>query len=309
MRVFVTGATGAIGTRLVPQLVARGHEVIGTSRSDRRAAALREPAPRPCVLDVLDRDAVRAAVAAAMPDGIVHEATALGRRAPTCATSTTASRSPTGCASRAPTTCSRPPRELGVARFVAQSYAGWPYARIGGAGQDRGRPARPVAAGGHARDARRDPPPRAGGASPPAASCCATAASTAPPNDVQLELGAASAASRWSATAAGCGRSSTSTTPPRPRCWPSRRARRAIYNVVDDEPAPVREWLPALAEALGAKPPRHVPRWLGRLAAGEAGVTLMTESRGASNGKARRELGWTPRHPSWRRGFQEPTAC
>jgi 2-alkyl-3-oxoalkanoate reductase len=78
-----------------------------------------------------------------------------------------------------------------------------------------------------------------------------------------------------------------------------------VYNIVDDDPAPVREWLPALAQALGAKPPRHLPRWLGRLAAGEAATVMMTESRGASNAKAKRELGWRPRYPSWRQGFEK----
>jgi nucleoside-diphosphate-sugar epimerase len=82
------------------------------------------------------------------------------------------------------------------------------------------------------------------------------------------------------------------------------RGEAGIYNVVDDEPAPVREWLPALAETIGAKQPRRIPRWLARLVAGEAGVVLMTETRGASNAKAKRELGWTLRYPSWRQGFR-----
>jgi nucleoside-diphosphate-sugar epimerase len=82
----------------------------------------------------------------------------------------------------------------------------------------------------------------------------------------------------------------------------------AIYNIVDDEPAPVLEWLPVLAKALGAKPPRHFPVWLARLVAGEAAVMLGTESRGASNAKAKRELGWTLRYPSWRQGFAEAYA-
>jgi nucleoside-diphosphate-sugar epimerase len=81
------------------------------------------------------------------------------------------------------------------------------------------------------------------------------------------------------------------------------RGASGVYNIVDDEPAPVREWLPALAAAIGAKPPRRIPRWLARLATGESGVVLMTEARGASNAKAKRELGWTPRYPSWRQGF------
>ena len=86
------------------------------------------------------------------------------------------------------------------------------------------------------------------------------------------------------------------------------RGRRGIYNIVDDDPAPVAEWLPAAASAVGAPPPRHVPRWLGRMLAGEAGVVMMTEVRGASNEKAKRELGWEPRHPSWREGFAEVAA-
>ena len=77
----------------------------------------------------------------------------------------------------------------------------------------------------------------------------------------------------------------------------------AIYNIVDDEPAPVREWLPVLARALGAKPPRRVPVWLATLLAGEIAVMLGTEARGASNAKAKRELGWTLRYPTWRQGF------
>jgi nucleoside-diphosphate-sugar epimerase len=81
------------------------------------------------------------------------------------------------------------------------------------------------------------------------------------------------------------------------------RGERGLYNIVDDDPAPVAEWLPALAGAVGAKPPRRVPRWLGRIAAGEAGAVMMTEVRGASNEKAKRELGWSPRYPSWRQGF------
>jgi nucleoside-diphosphate-sugar epimerase len=84
--------------------------------------------------------------------------------------------------------------------------------------------------------------------------------------------------------------------------------RRGIYNIVDDDPAPVSEWLPAAARAVGAPAPRHVPRWLGRIAAGESGVVMMTEMRGASNEKAKRELGWAPRHPSWREGFAEVAA-
>jgi nucleoside-diphosphate-sugar epimerase len=78
------------------------------------------------------------------------------------------------------------------------------------------------------------------------------------------------------------------------------RGRHGVFNIVDDDPAPVAEWLPAAAERVGAPSPRRVPRWVGRLAAGEAGVVMMTEIRGASNQKAKQELDWHPAHPSWR---------
>ena len=83
------------------------------------------------------------------------------------------------------------------------------------------------------------------------------------------------------------------------------RGRPGLYNIVDDEPAEVREWLPVLAGTLGAKPPRRLPRWLARILAGEAATVMMTEIRGASNAKAKRELGWEPGYKSWRRGFAE----
>jgi nucleoside-diphosphate-sugar epimerase len=87
------------------------------------------------------------------------------------------------------------------------------------------------------------------------------------------------------------------------------RGRRGIYNVVDDDPAPVAEWLPAVARGIGARPPRHVPLRVGRLLAGEAAAVMMTQVRGASNAKAKRELGWTPGHPSWREGIARETAA
>jgi nucleoside-diphosphate-sugar epimerase len=303
--VLVTGATGAIGTRLVPQLIARGHEVVGTTRSSRRAASLRQAGAEAVVLDVLDRAAVRAAVAAARPDGIVHEATALAGgadvrhfdRAFALTNRLRVEGTDNLLAAAA---------ELGVQRFVAQSYAGWPYARVGGAVKTEDDPLDPsppqamretlaaiqhleqavVAAGGVAL--------RYGGF-------------YGDPKDVQIDLVrrrkfplVGDGGAVWSFIHLEDAAEAT--------VLALEKGAPGIYNVVDDEPAPVREWLPALARVLGARPPRRVPRWIGRLAAGEAGVTLMTETRGASNRKARQELGWAPRHPSWRTGFAESYA-
>jgi nucleoside-diphosphate-sugar epimerase len=302
MRVFVTGATGALGTRLVPQLIASGHEVVGSSRSNNRSASLHRAGAEAVLLDVLDREAVRAAVAAARPDGIVHEATALAG-GPDIRHFDRAFARTNRLRMEGTDNLLAAAAETGVERFVAQSYAGWPYARVGGAVKTEDDPLDPspppamretleairhleqavVAAGGVAL--------RYGGF-------------YGDPQDVQIEL---VRRRRWPLVGDGGAvwsfvhleDAATATVLALEKGAPG------IYNVVDDDPAPVREWLPVLAEAIGAKPPRHVPRWVGRLAGGEAGVTLMTEARGASNHKARRELGWTPRHPSWRTGFAE----
>jgi 2-alkyl-3-oxoalkanoate reductase len=309
MRVFVVGASGAIGTRLVPQLIGRGHEVTGTCRSPDKAEGLRALGAEPVVLDALDARAVREAIASGVPDAIVHQATALAdvrfsknldrsfeqtnrlRREGTDALLAAA-------------------REAGVARLVAQSFANLRYARVGGAVKTEDDPldATPVegmretaAAMSYLDQAVTD----AGGIALRYGNFYGA------PNDGLLEpvrkrqfpiVGSGGGVSSFihldDAAAA--------------TVLALEHAGPAIYNIVDDEPAPVREWLPVLANALGAKPPRHFPVWLARLFAGEPGVVMGTESRGASNAKAKRELGWTLRYPSWRQGFAEvyakPTA-
>jgi 2-alkyl-3-oxoalkanoate reductase len=301
MRVFVAGATGAIGVRLVPLLIEGGHEVFGSSRSEARADGLRSLGAEPVVLDLLDRQAVREAVVAIRPDAVIHQATALAgmsdlKHFDRSFASTNRLRTEGLDALLAAA------REAGVERFVAQSYAGWPYAREGGPVKSESDPLDPtpvpamretlaairhlegavVGAGGIAL--------RYGGF-------------YGKPDDAQVEL---VRRRRFPIVGDGGGvwsfvhldDAATATVVALERGVPG------VYNVVDDEPAPVREWLPALAAAIGAKPPRRLPRWLARLAAGESGVVIMTEVRGASNAKAKRELGWTLRYPSWREGFR-----
>jgi 2-alkyl-3-oxoalkanoate reductase len=300
MRVFVAGASGAIGTRLVRHLVERGHEVIGSTRSPEKAERLRGLGAEPVVLDVLDPAAVQNAVAAARPDAIVHQATALAglsdfKHFDRSFAATNRLRTAGTDALLAAA------RESGVTRFVAQSYAGWPYAREGGPVKSEDDPLdpTPVPAMRETLAAIRHLEQSAVGAGGIALRYGGFYGS---PGDAQLEAvrkrrfpivgngdGVWSFVHLDDAAAATVLALESGTT--------------GTYNVVDDEPAPVREWLPVLAAAIGAKPPRRVPRWLARLAAGEAGVALMTESRGASNRKAKDELGWTLRHPSWRQGF------
>jgi nucleoside-diphosphate-sugar epimerase len=300
MRVFVVGASGAIGTRLVAQLIDRGHDVVGTHHSPENAEPIRALGAEPILLDLLDRAAVRDAVAAARPDAIAHEATALkdvrfSRNIDRVFGPTNRLRVEGTDALLAAAA------ETGVERIVAQSFASYRYARVGGPAKTEEDPLEPhppamgegFAAMNHVDRAVTE----AGGAA------LRYGLFYGASNDGLIEpvrkrqypiVGDGGGVSSWihldDAAAA--------------TVLALELGAAGIYNVVDDDPAPAREWLPVLAEALGAKPPRRVPRWLARLLAGEFAVMTGTEGRGASNAKAKRELGWTLRYPSWRQGFR-----
>ena len=300
MRVFVAGASGAIGSRLVPQLIDQGHEVIGTFRSAGNAERVRALGAEPITLDLLDARAVRKAVLETGPEAIVHQATALANMrfsrnldrgfAPTNRLRTEGTDALLAAA-----------RETGVRRFVAQSFASYRYAREGGPVKTENDPLDPT---------------------PPAAARETNAAmrhldqAVTDAGGIALRYGGFYGASndgllepvrKRQFPIVGNGGGVTSFIHLDDAAAATVLAlghdRAGIYNIVDDDPAPVREWLPVLASALGAKPPRHLPRWLARLVAGEGAVMMATESRGASNAKAKRELGWTLRYPSWREGF------
>ena len=305
MRVFVAGASGAIGSRLVTQLIDRGHEVIGTFRSPANAERVRALGAEPRALDLLDSRAVHEAVLEAQPDAIVHQATALAelrdfKHFDRSFHQTNLLRT------RGTDALLAAAREAGVDRFVAQSYASARYARTGTWTKSEDDPLDPtpvpamretVAAMRHLDETVTD----AGGIALRYGGFYGAA------NDGLVEP---IRKRQFPIVGDGAGVSSfihlddaaAATVLALEQGGP------AIYNIVDDEPAPVREWLPALAQVLGAKPPRRVPRWLARLFAGEAVVMMGTESRGASNAKAKRELGWTLRYPSWRQGFVEAYA-
>jgi 2-alkyl-3-oxoalkanoate reductase len=310
MRILVAGATGAIGLELVPQLIAAGHDVIGTTRTAAKAEIIRRMGAEPVIADGLDAPSIRAAVIAAKPDLVIDQMTGL------------ADVTDLRHFDRAFATTNRlriqgtdfllaAAREAGVKRFIAQSFCGWTYDRGGEAVKteaDRLDPDPPeelrhtLQAIQHLEDA---------------------VTSSANPEGIVLRYGSfygpdtgmlsramidqlrrrrvpliGGGGGRWSfihvedaaaATVAAVERGSPG----------------QIYNIVDDEPAEVSEWLPALATLVGARSPIRLPAWLGRLFAGEHLVSMMTEVRGGSNAKARRELGWRPAHPSWREGFAE----
>jgi nucleoside-diphosphate-sugar epimerase len=300
MRVFVAGASGAIGTRLVPQLVDRGHEVIGTSTSAVKAAHIGALGAEPVALDLLDRAAVRRAVLEAAPDAIVHQATALAdltfsRNFDRTFAKTNRLRTEGTDALLAAA------REAGVGRFVAQSFASYRTARVGGPVKTEDDPLdpAPVATMRESSDAMRhleEAVTNAGGIALRYGIFYGAA------NDGLIEpvlkrqypiVGDGGGIASWVHLDDAAAATVLAVEHDGP----------GIFNIVDDEPAPVREWLPVLAEALGAKPPRHFPRWLARLFAGEGAVLMGTEARGASNAKAKRELGWEPRYASWREGF------
>jgi nucleoside-diphosphate-sugar epimerase len=310
MKVFVAGASGAIGTRLVPQLLDRGHEVIGTATSPERAKRVSASGAEAIVLDLLDARAVREAVLAAGPDAIVHEATALAnltdfKHFDRSFAQTNRLRTEGTDALLAGA------REAGVRRFVAQSYASARYVREGGPVKSEDDPL-----DSNVPEAARESweamayldraVPEAGGI------ILRYGVFYGEPDDVLVET---VRKRLWPIIGEGGGVTSfihledaaAATVLALEHEGP------AIYNVVDDEPAPAREWLPEVARIVGAKPPRRFPAWLARLFAGEAVVMMGTESRGASNAKAKRELGWALRYPSWRQGFAglyaKPTAA
>ena len=308
MKILVAGATGALGRQLVPRLVQAGHEVSGMMRSPSKQDALRELGATPLVADALDPDAVARAVARCEPEVIVHQLTAippaldmrhfdrdfaLTNRLRTEGTDHLLAAG----------------RAVGARRFVAQSFAGWPYARLGGPVKREedplgGAPAKTMR---ETLDAIRRLEAKVGGADWTEGIVLRYGGFYGPGTSLERAGELAELIRRRRLPIVGDGGGVWSFIHIEDAAEATlaaiERGGPGIYNVVDDEPAPVAEWLPALAEALGAKPPRRVPRALGRMLAGDAATVMMTEVRGASNEKAKRELGWQPRHPSWRQSL------
>jgi nucleoside-diphosphate-sugar epimerase len=303
MRVFVAGGTGVVGRRLVPQLVARGHQVTATTTRPAGLGVLEKLGADAVVMDGLDAVSVGEAVAKAAPDAIVHQMTAIGGKADMKHFDrwfATTSRLRTEGTDHLLAAADA----VGVSHVVAQSYASWNGIRDGGWVKTEDDPLdleegtaaySPMVAIRHVENAVVE----AGGAAVRYGWLYGPGAT-----DSQLELvrkrqfpvvGGGAGYNSWvhlddaaSATVLAVEQKAT-----------------GVFNVVDDEPAPASEWLPYLAACSGAKPPMRIPAWLGRLLAGDVVVTIMTEGRGFSNAKAKREFGWRLRYPSWRQGFKD----
>jgi len=305
MRVFVAGAGGAIGRRLVPQLVKRGHSVVASTRSEEKLDQLRALGAEPVVMDGLNALQVGEVVARAEPDVVVHQMSALAdmsdlRRFDKEFAVTNELRT------KGTDYLLAAAEAAGARRFVVQSYTGWPNMREGGPVKTEDDPLDPN-------------PPAQQSESLAAIRYLERAVLDAPLEGVVLRYGSfygpgASGplvelvrARKMPIVGSGSGIWSWIHIDDAAAATVAAAESRAtgIYNVVDDDPAPVSEWLPYFAEAVGAKPPRRVPVWLARVAAGEVGVSAMTRIRGSSNAKAKRELGWQPTWSSWRDGFRQ----
>jgi len=310
MKVFVAGATGALGKQLVPKLVANGHEVTGMTSKPEKQDLVRTLGAKPVVADALDPDAVAQAVAQAEPEVIVHELTALAGAIDlrnfekTFALTNRLRTEGTDHLLAAG-------RAVGVERFVAQSYAGWPFARTGGPVKSEDDPldSAPPAAVRETLEAILYLERTVTGATWTEGIALRYGGFYGPGTSLGLPDGEQLVMIRkrklpivgngegvWSLIHIEDAATATVAA--------IEHGKPGVYNIVDDEPAPAREWLPYLAEAIGAPPPLRVPKWLARPLAGEAVVVMMTDVRGASNAKAKRELGWTPLYASWREGFR-----
>jgi nucleoside-diphosphate-sugar epimerase len=310
LRIFLAGATGAVGQRLIPLLAGAGHSTIGLTRSPEKAPLLRRLGAEAIVADALDRRAIAAAVLDAKPEAMVHEMTDLK-----AASDLRAFDRSFAATNRLRTEATdhllAAARAAGVGRFLAQSFCGWPYARVGGAVKTEDDPLDP------------NPPKELSRTLAAIRYLEAVVTQSSSPAGIVLRYGAfygdhtglfdgplleqirrrrapliGSGNGWWSFVHIDDAAQATALAI-------ERGVGGAVYNIVDDEPAPVREWLPVLGKLLAAKPPRHLPAWLARILGGEHLVVMMTEARAGSNAKAKAGLGWRPGHASWRTGFRD----
>lgn len=310
MRIFVAGATGAIGRRLVPLLITDGHEVIGLARSREKVRFLESMGAKAALADPLDREALSAAVRNSRPEAVIHELTAISAAAD-FKNLDREFHLTNRFRTEVTDTLLAAARAAGARRLIAQSFCGWPFARQGGPVKSEEDPLDPhppehfretLAAIRHLEQAiqaasdLRAIALRYGILYGPGTAIASDGVVVELLRQRKLPL-VGDGAGVWSLVHIDDAARATAAA--------VRRGSPGLYNIVDDDPAPVAAWLPALAAAVSAEPPRKVPAWMARLAIGDGGVVMMTEIRGGSNEKAKRELEWPLNYPSWRQGFLE----
>jgi nucleoside-diphosphate-sugar epimerase len=309
MRIFIAGATGAIGKRLVPLLVSAGHQVIGTTRTAAKTAGLRAQGAEPMTMDGLNKESVVKAVVSSRPDAVVHQMTALASMRDLkhfdqefAITNRLRTEGTEYLLEGA--------RSAGSRIFVAQSYAGWPSLREGGRMKTEEDPLdqNPPEQMKNTLAAIRKLESMVVTASGIAGIVLRYGSLYGPGTTISEDGDMVQMVRQGKLPVIGNGAGVWSflhvEDAARATKLAIERGQPGIYNIVDDDPEEVSVWLPELASTIGAKEPHHLPAWLGRLAVGEVGVSVMTEVRGASNAKAKRELGWQPMYASWREGFR-----
>jgi nucleoside-diphosphate-sugar epimerase len=310
MKIFVAGATGAVGRPLVSALIAAGHSVVGLTRTTAKAGIIQAMGATPVVADGLDATAIRAAINTSKPDAIIHEMTDLSG-ASDLRHFDRSFASSNQLRTRGIDILLTVAKESGVRRLVAQSFCGWPYAPVG----------TPIKTETDMLDP--DPPDEFRATLTAIQYLEQAVAGSVKPEGIVLRYGAfygpgtgmldhvmvdqirkrrvpliGDGAGWWSFVHVDD--AAAATVKALEHGKPGN-----IYNVTDDDPAQVRQWLPALADMLGARPPLHLPAWIARIVAGKHLVSMMTQARAGSNAKARAEFGWVPAHPSWRQGFSD----
>ena len=310
MKILVAGGTGAVGRQLVPLLVQRGHQVFATTRTPQKVEFLRAAGAEPIVVDGLDAEGLRQAALSARPDVVVHQMTALsGMKSMRNVDKTLA------LTNRLRTDGTdyllAAARAAGARRFVAQSFTGWPNSREGGRVKTEEDPldAHPARHTEYTLAALRNLESTVLASTDPVGVVLRYGAFYGPGTGIEPRGELVEAVRKRQLPVVGGGTGVWSFVHVADVAEATRLAIEGgpagLYNIVDDDPAEVSVWLPELARAIGAKPPRRVPAWLGRLFIGEAGVRMMTEQRGSSNAKAKRLLGWQPRWASWRDSFRQ----
>jgi 2-alkyl-3-oxoalkanoate reductase len=309
MKIFVAGASGVVGRQLVPLLADAGHEVVGTTTSPQKLETLRALGAQPVVLDVLDAEAVGRAISEAEPEVVVHEATALSgiggnfRKIDETFAQTNRLRT------EGTDNLLAAALAVGARKLVAQSYAGWTFAREGAAvkDEDAALDSAPASNAKETLAAIRYLEERVVAAKELDGIVLRYGGFYGPGTSFAEDGESVEAIRKRAFPIVGDGGGMASfihiEDAARATFAAIERGRRGIYNIVDDDPAPTSAWLPHAANVVGAKPPRHVPFWLGKLFAGEMLATMMVDGRGASNAKAKRDLDWQPLYPSWREGF------